>query len=144
MKWNRQSLILCCSLVVYLVLLSYIYSCSFPQLNTLRVTQYVHQHLYTKMMYKVLQIQLVLTVQIQSTLHWVRGLRAQLFSVTPPCRQPHSIFGRFLFPFPEMRFFMSGAYQYQWLRIIPTQQDIATFYYSLSILASVASTSDSN
>ena len=27
------------------------------------------------------------------TLHKVRGLCARLFSTTPPCRQPHSIFG---------------------------------------------------
>ena len=30
------------------------------------------------------------------TLHRVRGLRARPFSITPPCKQPHSVFGGFL------------------------------------------------
>ena len=51
--------------------------CSVPQLNTLRVTQYVFPHLYVH-----------LQVQAQST-----GLHVRPFSMTPPCRQLHSVFG---------------------------------------------------
>ena len=50
--------------------------CCVPQLNTLRVTRYVHSHLYTS----------------AATQHRVRGLRVWPFSITPPCRQPHSVF----------------------------------------------------
>ena len=50
--------------------------CSVPQLNTLRVTRYVHPHLYKYTAY-----------------YWVRILRARPFSITPLFRQPHSVFG---------------------------------------------------
>ena len=53
--------------------------CSVPRLNTLRVTWYAHPHLYT--------------CTSTGTLHRMRGLRAWPFSNTPPCRQPHSVFG---------------------------------------------------
>ena len=88
-----------------------------------------------------------------STVHRVRGLSVRPFSITPPCRQPHSVFGGFYLPFRKMRFVMSGAYhphtrrhnhvllqpqrssQHQQVivafgrgKIFPTEQDITTFY----------------
>ena len=62
------------------------------QLNTLRVTRHVHSHLY---MYKY-----------RYTLHRVSGLRARPFSITPPCRQPYSIFGGFISVSGEWGFFL--------------------------------------
>ena len=55
--------------------------CGFPQLNTVRVTQYVHLHLY------------IHTCTGIDTVPRVRGLRVWPFSINPPCRQPHSVFG---------------------------------------------------
>ena len=54
--------------------------CGVPQLNNLRVT-----YIYAPAPVHV-------RVQV-STAHRVRGLRVQPFSMTPPCRQPHSVFG---------------------------------------------------
>ena len=61
------------------------YYCSVPQLNTPRVTQYVYPYI---------------TCTSTCTVHRVRGLRVRPFSVTPPCRQPHSVFKRIWSPFP--------------------------------------------
>ena len=44
------------------------------------------------------------------TLHRARGLRLRSFSITQPCRQPHSVFVGFYLPFQRMRFVMSGSY----------------------------------
>ena len=52
--------------------------CSVPQLNTLRVTQYVYPPR---------------TCTSTGTVHRVRGFRVRPFLMTPPCRQPHSVFG---------------------------------------------------
>ena len=69
--------------------------CSVPQLNT-QVTEYVHPH----------------PVQVQ--VHCIgspgRGLRVQPFSITPPCRQLHSVSRGLCLHFRRMRFVMSGAY----------------------------------
>ena len=42
----------------------------------------------------------------RGTVHRVRlrGLRVRPFSITPPCRQPHPVFGGFYLPFQGMRF----------------------------------------
>ena len=79
------------------------YSGSVPQLNILRghpVSAPTPVHVQ---------------VQVQSV-----GLRVQ--PLTPPCRQPHSVFGGFYLPFRRMGFVMSGAHVVPWLKIIPTQQ----------------------
>ena len=46
-------------------------------------------------------------VQVQS-IGWGDCVRP--FSVTPPCKQPHSVFGVFYLRFRRMRFVMSGVY----------------------------------
>ena len=59
------------------------------------------------------------------TVHAVRGLRVRPFSITPPWRQPHSIFGGFylLFPGNEVCYYVRSL---PWLKITPTQQVITT------------------
>ena len=101
--------------------------CSVPQLNTLRVTWYVHPHLDT------------LCIQCKyvpvGTLHRVRGLRAQPFSNTLSCTDVGSrtLSSEGLSPFPKnvQDLLIINVRSLPWLKIIPIQ-DMTTFYCSLS------------
>ena len=96
--------------------------CSILQMNTLRVTRYVHPHLYM--------------CKCRYTAQGERIACVTVFNY--PAMQAVALHLLRVFtgsPFPEHE--VCYVRSLPWLKVIPTQQDITTFYCSLIILASI-------
>ena len=85
-----------CTFPVSVILIEFTVTTAAKTWNWKLCCQVVFQwrsHLYACYIFVVVVSFHTCTCTSTGTLHRVRGLRVRPFSITPPCRQPHSVFG---------------------------------------------------